>query len=255
MKSGDFVTRMSYKNDIVFRILKIKDNTAIIKGEEIRLIADSPIKDLVPYEDKIVVNLPKLIVKNDNRNLNGKVLHLDGDPYYLKKAMEAYSFYNIKAQGYYLKEYDMRFGVIDLLKKDNFDILVLTGHDSYQTNNKLENNNLTSYRNSYHYLLAVAETRKFYPNKDNLVIVAGACQSNYEALIESGANFASSPNRKNIHLLDPIIIASTVALTRTSEYIDVQKMLNSTISLEMGGIETKGKARRCFLGGKRSVDG
>lgn len=250
MRVGDFVTRNSYGNDIVFRVIKIDQNIATIKGEEFRLIADSPLFDLKKHEEKIKVKLPNLIVNNNISNMNGKILHLDGDSYYLKKAMEAYSYYGLKTQGFYVKESDMKYAVLDLLKKDNFDVLVLTGHDSFQPNEEVENNNLTSYRNSYNYLLAVIEARKHYPDKDNLVIVAGACQSYYEALMDAGANFASSPNRKNIHLLDPIIIASTVALTRTSEYLDIQRLLDSTISKEIGGIETKGKARRSFVGGK-----
>lgn len=255
MLIGDYVTRKSYNNDIVFKIVDIKNNIAVLKGEEIRLIADSPLIDLEKFDNKIKVLLPKLIVKDDVNNIKGKILHLDGDPYYLKKAMEAYSFYNVKAVGYYVKEQDMKYAIIDLLKKDSFDILVLTGHDSFQINQEDGVNNLTSYRNSYNYLLAVIEARKLYPDKDNLVVVAGACQSYYEALIDAGANFASSPNRKNIHLLDPIIIASTVALTRTSEYVNVQKLLDSTISHEIGGIETKGKARKNFVGGKKDNDG
>ena len=84
--------------------------------------------------------------------------------------MEAYSYYGLKTQGFYVKESDLKFAVLDLLKKDNFDVLVLTGHDSFQANEEVENNNLTSYRNSYNYLLAVIEARKRYPDKDNLDI-------------------------------------------------------------------------------------
>ena len=141
------------------------------------------------------------------------------------------------------------------LNRDAYDILVLTGHDALQTNMFDNVNDLSSYRNSYNYVLGVEEARKLYPDKDNLVIVAGACQSHYEALIEAGANFASSPNRKNIHLLDPIIVASTIALTRIREYIEIEDMIDSTISKEIGGIETRGKARRNFVGGSKSDNG
>lgn len=249
MKVGDYVTRNSYNNDIVFKIISIDNDVALLKGEEIRLIADSNILDLKKYDQKIKINLPELISKNEESIIKGKVLHLDGDPYYLKKAMEAYSYYKVKTQGFFIEEKDMKYAVLDLLKRDRFDVLVLTGHDSMQTNSQLKSNDLTIYRNSFNYLLAIEEVRRVYPDKDNLVIVAGACQSYYEALIDSGANFASSPHRKNIHLLDPIIIASTIASIRTSEYIEIQKMLNTTISKEMGGIETKGKARKIFIGG------
>ena len=81
------------------------------------------------------------------------------------------------------------------------------------------------------------------------MIIAGACQSYYEALIEEGANFASTPKRKNIHLLDPIIVASFIATTPISQEIDYQKVLNATYSKQIGGIETKGLARKQYFGG------
>ena len=45
--------------------------------------------------------------------------------------------------------------------------------------------NINNYRNSYNFLKAVKEARKWQPDLDTLVIFAGACQSNYEALMES----------------------------------------------------------------------
>ena len=39
---GDLVTRKSYDNDIIFRIIAIDDNNYILKGEVVRLYADSP---------------------------------------------------------------------------------------------------------------------------------------------------------------------------------------------------------------------
>ena len=45
-KVGDHVTRDSYDNDIVFVIIGIKDNIALLKGFDLRLIADSPLSDL-----------------------------------------------------------------------------------------------------------------------------------------------------------------------------------------------------------------
>ena len=45
-KKGDYVSRNSYKNDIIFKIINIKKNVCYLKGEEVRLYADSPIEDL-----------------------------------------------------------------------------------------------------------------------------------------------------------------------------------------------------------------
>ena len=71
--------------------------------------------------------------------------------------------------------------------------------------------------------------------------------------IFNNANFIkanlSSPKRKNIHLLDPIIVASFIATTPISQEIDYQKVLNATYSKQIGGIETKGLARKQYFGG------
>ena len=92
------------------------------------------------------------------------------------------------------------------------------------------------------------EARKYEKSQEKLFIVAGACQSNYEALIASGANFASSPSRDNIHLLDPIIIAVIMATTSVKDYVDPKYVVEQTISKALGGIETKGKARKHYVG-------
>lgn len=79
---------------------------------------------------------------------------------------------------------------------------------------------------------------------NNLVIFAGACQSYYEALINAGANFASSPGRIMIDFLDPIIVAQNVAITDRSKYItikDIEKKLRDG-RVGVNGIGSMGKA-------------
>ena len=51
-KIGDYVTRNSYNNDIVFVIVDIQDGEAILKGYDLRLIANSPLSDLVLCSDE-----------------------------------------------------------------------------------------------------------------------------------------------------------------------------------------------------------
>ena len=46
-KVGDLVTRISHSNDVVFKIEKIIDDKAYLKGVNVRLCADSDISDLV----------------------------------------------------------------------------------------------------------------------------------------------------------------------------------------------------------------
>ena len=50
-KVGDLVTRISHNNDIIFRITNIDNEICYLKGEFIRLSADSLLNDLVHYND------------------------------------------------------------------------------------------------------------------------------------------------------------------------------------------------------------
>ncbi|MCI6156434.1 MAG: sporulation peptidase YabG [Bacilli bacterium] len=241
-KVNDLVTRSSYSNDVIFRIISIDNGNVKIKGEVIRLIADAPISDLVSYDvrNKVKFALPSL--SRPNNLIGGRILHIDGDAYYLSKAIETYKSYNIEAYGYYIEENKIEEVIISLIQKHNPDIVVITGHDSLKQKEKIYE--LESYQNSAYFVNAIKRIRSIYRNKDELIIIAGACQSYYEKLIESGANFASSPSRKNIHLFDPVIVASLVSLTRIYEIIDIDKMIELTYSKEIGGIDTKGVARR-----------
>ena len=52
LKVNDYVTRLSHQHDMVFQIINItEDGNYILKGVNIRLIADSPKEDLVLYEE------------------------------------------------------------------------------------------------------------------------------------------------------------------------------------------------------------
>lgn len=44
---GELVERYSHNRDILFRIIEIKGEIAILFGEEIRLVADAPLEDLI----------------------------------------------------------------------------------------------------------------------------------------------------------------------------------------------------------------
>ena len=53
---NDIVGRISYGNDILFRVIDIREKNgtkqAILYGEEFRLIADSPFEDLVQVREE-----------------------------------------------------------------------------------------------------------------------------------------------------------------------------------------------------------
>ena len=117
---------------------------------------------------------------------------------------------------------------------------MITGHDAYYK--KGDKEDINSYKNSINFVKAVKEARKYEKSHDRLIIIAGACQSDYEELIKAGANFASSPKRINIHALDPAIIASKMSLSPVDEDIDIKQMLEKTKYGKdgMGGVRTKG---------------
>jgi len=249
-KIGDLVTRKSYDNDILFKIINIVEDMVYLKGIDVRLIADSDIDDLEKYDcknkidDEEISNLISseiILERSDYFYLPGKILHIDGDKDYLKRCMKFYKKLEIMAYGITLKENEISENILEYLKKINPDIVVITGHDAYF---KKRNNNikLSSYKNSDNFIKAIVEARKYEKSQEKLIIIAGACQSNYEELIKAGANFASSPKRINIHALDPAIVASMVALSNKNESINLIKILNSTKYKEegMGGIITNG---------------
>ena len=244
MKIGDLVTRYKYNHDVVFKIIDIKSNIAILKGECVRLSADAPLKDLKLYEEEMIQEQVELEFSRSKKLINGCVLHLDGDEHYLKKCLDVYKKYDIPAQGYYMQEKEMPNQITNLLVKHKPDILIITGHDNY----KVDSNNKEQFENSKYFIQTVKKARIYQADKDALVIFAGACQSYYEALIESGANFASSPTRQNINVLDPVYIAINVAKSHVGSYIDIEETLKKTVSkgVGLGGIDTRGVARRLY---------
>ena len=240
---GDYVTRNSYNNDIVFKIIGIEKDIYYLKGICVRLYADSYKDDLVLCDDytdddnfRPSIDEYKDLNRNEYFYLPGIILHIDGDKDYLDKCMSFYKNNKLKAYGLYMREGDMPGQVNELLKKYNPDILVLTGHDSFSRTKR------NKYKNTSSFVNAVLEARKYEKSHEKLFIVAGACQSNYEDLIKAGANFASSPKRINIHALDPAIVASCLSFSDKNSNINIIKILDKTKygSDGMGGIITKG---------------
>mgnify|MGYP003295370101 CR=1 FL=1 len=240
---GDYVTRNSYDNDIIFKIIRIENEMYYLKGVSVRLYADSRKEDLVMCEIdenadsfKPVIDEYRDLNRNEYFYLPGRILHLDGDNEYLDQCMSFYKKNKIKAYGLFMKEEDMASQINSLLNKYNPDILVITGHDS------LSRNKRTKYKNTSSFINSIVEARKYEKSHEKLFIIAGACQSNYEDLIKAGANFASSPKRINIHALDPAIIASCLSFSNKNNDIDIIKILDKTKygSDGMGGIITKG---------------
>lgn len=278
MKQGDLVVRQSYGGDVLFRIEVLQSENVIIKGLDYRLLADAPRHDLMSIHDSAyrhssnmmrhkasqafrqmhaaVGNSPSLQQQVDAWNRNnedslyfewpGKVLHLDGDANYLKKSMQLYEAMKVPAEGYFVSESKMADALLRLLPQYEPDIVVITGHDGVLKNRQgVDLASLSSYKNSQHFVNAVRIAREYERSRDSLIVVAGACQSHYEALLHAGANFASSPGRILIHALDPVYIAIKASYTPLKEVIDLPELVSGTISGidGVGGIETFGRYR------------
>lgn len=275
----DIVGRRSYHCDILFRVIDIREDAgrkiAILYGEDFRLIADAPYEDLIAIDPnerrkksqefrsleeqslqlfRQDVSLLKQKSEFDasggySKEINifqvpGKVLHIDGDPNYLKKCLIVYEKVGVPVYGVHCNEKEMPTKVGQFLDYYRPDILVITGHDSY-SKAKGKMSDINAYRHSRHFVQTVIEARRKVPHLDQLVIFAGACQSHFESLIQAGANFASSPSRVNIHALDPVYIVAKISFTPFMERINVWDVLRNTLTGEkgLGGIETKGVLR------------
>lgn len=238
LKEGDYVSRYSYDNDIVFVITKIENNNYILKGRDERLVADAPLEDLKKEENRkenFKADKPILDEREEYFYMPGKILHIDADLDYLNRCLKYYKESNIWATGKCINENEIKYQIKDLIIEHNPNIVVITGHDAY---NKQKN----SYKNSSNFIDAVREARNYEKSHEKLIIIAGACQSDYEELIKSGANFASSPKRINIHALDPAIIATNISMSDATKEINLKEILEHTKygSDGIGGIITKG---------------
>lgn len=237
---GDYVTRKSYNNDIVFKIVSIHNNVAYLKGVNVRLFATSFLSDLKIDDDKRSVEDEIYLPIRKNDYLNGKVLHIDGDIEYLKRSMKLYEKYNVPAIGYKIDEKLMPSRIKELLNETHPDILIITGHDAIDKDGRNVN--------SRYFIECVRQARMYQPSKDALCIIAGACYSSFKELINEGSNISSSPGKVSINVLDPAKVAIMIATTSVTEYVDIRKVISMTSNKEkgMGGIETKGVARKIY---------
>jgi len=261
-KIGDIVARKSHGLDTMFKIESIDEGIAQLKGVFFRFYADAPVTDLesvsrndvraaeVEEKEKFEeVKLPESLAgmrnlrKDSDFYISGRILHVDGDDEYLERSAKLYEHANVYATTIFVKEPLMPERVPELVKQLRPNIVVITGHDAIE--DKTQVDTLEGYRSSKFFVNTVNELRKLEPSLDYLIIIAGACQSHFEALIGSGANFASSPQRINIHALDPAIVAATVALTPYEDEVDLKEALEKTVTkiAGIGGLQTRGTLR------------
>ncbi|HHY45690.1 MAG TPA: sporulation peptidase YabG [Firmicutes bacterium] len=278
---GDTVSRKSYGADLLFVVVRIagdspKNAKALLRGLNVRLYADAPLSDLVKVSLKEVERIRLNLIKQSKDSarkvflrrvaeenlyryragaerpegheffeLPGKVLHVDGDRDYLRDCLDYYRQLGVPVIGEYVPEERQPSEIMSLLETHLPEIVVLTGHDGLLTKKGADRAGIDSYRTSRFFVEAVRKARRFQPDKDALVIIAGACQSHYEALLAAGANFASSPERVFIHAYDPILVAEKISYTPIDHIVHVYEVVENTITgiKGIGGIETRGKFR------------
>lgn len=270
IKKGDIVSRESYGNDIVFYVKEItkianQKKIAVLKGINARIVADAPIEDLKKLSSKEkkmcekelnekiysrVIDEKKQEEKRRKKIIyTGKILHLDGDKKYSEKSVLYYNKMGLNAIVRNIPESKQPRVVYRLLNIYNPDILVITGHDG-MIKNGAGYKDLFNYRNSRYFIQTVKEARKYdMAHNNNLVIFAGACQSYFEALMDAGANFASSPARILIDFLDPLIVAKSVAITDKNKYITIDDFVEELRDGKKGvnGIGARGKKNIIFI--------
>ncbi|MCX7748946.1 MAG: sporulation peptidase YabG [Clostridia bacterium] len=263
-KIGDIVARNSYGGDVHFvisDIIKRNDGKKVyvLRGLLYRIQADSTGEDLIIQNPSSVQTNTRssihtckshaaknrfyfrpLLFRNFRSN-PGTILHVDSSEEFLNICLEHYREANIKAVGFLAPESEQPYVIGNLLRKNNPNILVVTGHDSLKKN--APQDSLDSYSNSRYYLECVKEARKYQPSADKLCVFAGACQSYFESLMKAGANFASSPGRVLINALDPALVAEKVSLTDSRRIVTPQEVARITItgSKGIGGKNTRGQ--------------
>ena len=176
---------------------------------------------------------------------SGKILHLDGDRKYSKKAFRHYKKLGLNAIVKNIPENKQYKVVYKLIEYYEPDIIVITGHDEMIKKN-VDYYNIFNYRNSKYFIKTVKEVRRYdIDYKKETVIFAGACQSYYEAIIQAGANFASSPARIFIDYMDPIIVAENIAFADYYKFITIDDISKELRDGKKGidGIGSFGKKR------------
>jgi len=180
-----------------------------------------------------------------SETIAGKILHIDGDMRYSKKATAYYKKIGLmNAVVKNVSEKKQQYVIGDLIIKYQPDMLVITGHDKMLEQNR-RFYDINNYKNSLNFVKTVENARKIIPSMEDLVIFAGACQSYFEELIECGANFASSPARVLIDFMDPIVVATKIVTTPENRFVTLNEILPEVRegSKGVGGTRGKGKLK------------
>lgn len=208
IKKGDIVARKSYGKDILFVVKNIlytnKKKVAILKGLIDRIQADSNIDDLEIVDKQIIkekmeslhhkmtskiiqtrektntkeyrIGIVSSNIRNKEKIITGKILHLDGDKKYSEKSYYYYKKLGLKAIVKNIPEYRQPRVVYRLLQTYHPDILVITGHDGMIKKGR-DYNNIYNYRNSKYFIQTVKEARRYDQENNKHLVIFARCLS------------------------------------------------------------------------------
>lgn len=248
---GKYVFYSLDKQKILYKVIDETNDEYTICGVYYRVLktclktdvyeASSSDVDAARRDNDITLKRVSSLNIRNKKFLCGKVLHIDGDNEYLNRCQELYEKVGVYSYGIMIDEKEIASRIEKYIIELDPDVVVITGHDSYNNQGLKDLNN---YTNTKYFCEAIRKIRKIR-SKNDVCVIAGACQSNFEALIASGANYASSPKRINIHTYDPAIIAIKVA---TTDFKKSVSMINVNQYIENGldafsGIDSLGKMR------------
>ena len=261
MQIGDIVKRQNIKEDSLFTIKTIRPNNICeLHALGARFWAESPLEALRPAKVEQVQGearhfrqtLDGRVAKAlSNREavpqgaffLPGRVLHVDADAEYLRICAQTYARLQVPNACIPVAEEWQATQIDDLLEMYRPNILVLTGHDALL--NREAPADVEQYKSTLHFIRAVRQARRFQSSRDGLAIIAGACQSHFEGLMEAGANVASAPDRIRIHALDPLLVAEKIAYTPIGTILAAEALAAAGITglRGIGGCQTRGMLR------------
>ncbi len=263
MRIGDIVSIEKYGVDVLYKIDKIINGMVILKGlfHRTSLVTNLDNNKLSIVGENRTLSFSEEVIKNNEEKIKKilaerittlpqnvsykkpKLLHIDADEDYKNICMKFYEVMGIDAFGYVFDEPNQPKELRKLLELHQPDILVVTGHDIDRDDNNIEE--VTDYENSKFYVESTKVARLYESSKDSLIIIAGACQSDYESIMKAGSNFASSPARIMIDVLDPCYVAERLAFTYFTKTVTPEEAVKYTTTKMqgIGGIESSGVLR------------
>ena len=148
------------------------------------------------------------------------ILHLEGYLPWMDLCREAYRQAGVPFCIFPVAEAQQAAFLSDMLPRCRPSFLALTGHDRTEA---------ATSAHTADFIRAVTAARRWEPDPDSLFIFAGACGSDAAAIQKAGANFASSPGRIPISVLDPVRLLLAASSCPPGERIHPSRLIAATL--------------------------